>query len=550
MLVSLKVQNYALIEHLEINFSNSFSTITGETGAGKSIILGALGLVLGQRADLNALKDNEKKCVVEAVFLIDKYNLKSLFENLDIDFDIQTIIRREILPSGKSRAFVNDTPINISDLQEIADYLLDIHSQQDTRALETNDFQMFVIDAIASNSSLLNNYSNSLKLYKKLKKELEQLELEKNTLGKEHEYNLFLYNELLLAQLKADEIKILEEELEKLSHVEQINESLLKILQVSHDEGIGVIAQLNECRAAMQKINSYSVEFQEIFQRINSVTIEFEDVLEQIYSINENTTNDPERLEWVSNRLKIIFDLFKKHQVTTIEELLTIQEELKVKTEKIANFDEELNNLKSLLDAKIIDLDKIASAIHDNRKTAIPIFENKMHLLLKELGMPNAKFRIDVESKETYFSNGKDELQFMFSANQGMNFGLLKKVASGGEMSRIMLAIKSVLAEFTNLPSIIFDEIDTGVSGEIALKMAEIMKDMSKNRQVFAITHLPQIASKGLQHFKVFKFDENGSTITQIKLLNQVEREKEIAEMLSGKDFGETALQHARVLLN
>lgn len=550
MLVSLKVQNYALIEHLEINFSNSFSTITGETGAGKSIILGALGLVLGQRADLNALKDNEKKCVVEAVFLIDKYNLKSLFENLDIDFDIQTIIRREILPSGKSRAFVNDTPINISDLQEIADYLLDIHSQQDTRALETNDFQMFVIDAIASNSSLLNNYSNSLKLYKKLKKELEQLELEKNTLGKEHEYNLFLYNELLLAQLKADEIKILEEELEKLSHVEQINESLLKILQVSHDEGIGVIAQLNECRAAMQKINSYSVEFQEIFQRINSVTIEFEDVLEQIYSINESTTNDPERLEWVSNRLKIIFDLFKKHQVTTIEELLTIQEELKVKTEKIANFDEELNNLKSLLDAKIIDLDKIASAIHDNRKTAIPIFENKMHLLLKELGMPNAKFRIDVESKETYFSNGKDELQFMFSANQGMNFGLLKKVASGGEMSRIMLAIKSVLAEFTNLPSIIFDEIDTGVSGEIALKMAEIMKDMSKNRQVFAITHLPQIASKGLQHFKVFKFDENGSTITQIKLLNQVEREKEIAEMLSGKDFGETALQHARVLLN
>lgn len=550
MLVSLKVQNYALIEHLEINFSNSFSTITGETGAGKSIILGALGLVLGQRADLNALKDNERKCVVEAVFLIDKYNLKSLFENLDIDFDIQTIIRREILPSGKSRAFVNDTPINISDLQEIADYLLDIHSQQDTRALETNDFQMFVIDAIASNSSLLNNYSNSLKLYKKLKKELEQLELEKNTLGKEHEYNLFLYNELLLAQLKADEIKILEEELEKLSHVEQINESLLKILQVSHDEGIGVIAQLNECRAAMQKINSYSVEFQEIFQRINSVTIEFEDVLEQIYSINESTTNDPERLEWVSNRLKIIFDLFKKHQVTTIEELLIIQEELKVKTEKIANFDEELNNLKSLLDAKIIDLDKIASAIHDNRKTAIPIFENKMHLLLKELGMPNAKFRIDVESKETYFSNGKDELQFMFSANQGMNFGLLKKVASGGEMSRIMLAIKSVLAEFTNLPSIIFDEIDTGVSGEIALKMAEIMKDMSKNRQVFAITHLPQIASKGLQHFKVFKFDENGSTITQIKLLNQVEREKEIAEMLSGKDFGETALQHARVLLN
>lgn len=550
MLTQLSIKNFALIEQLEMNFSNQFSIITGETGAGKSILLGALGLILGKRADLTSLKDKEQKCIVEAHFQVEKYKLKDFFAQNDLDYEDLTIIRREILPSGKSRAFVNDSPVNLSELEALGSYLIDIHSQHQTRELTEEDYQIQILDAIANHQNILNNYQQTLSKFKSEKNTLKKLLAEKEALAKEADYNSFLLEELLAANLKEDEQAELEIEFEKLNNVELIKENLDKSLVIANEDQIGVIQNLKEIKIALQKIATLSPDFQNLSDRISSVIIEFDDIVSELEAQTDKLINDPERLELVNQKLQTIYNLQKKHNVATVTELLQIQNDLDAKVVLADDLDNQIQNSESQLKELDLVLEESVARISENRKNAIPILVNKMTEIVTQLGMPNARFEFDMKSSEQYLHSGKDQIQMLFSANKGTDFGLLKKVASGGEMSRIMLAIKAVLAEYSKLPTIIFDEIDTGVSGEIAHKMGDIMKKMSEKMQVFAITHLPQIASKGQQHYKVFKFDQGENTISELKLLSKEERVVEIAEMLSGKDISESALTHAKALLN
>lgn len=550
MLQTLHIKNFALIEHLHIDFPDKLSTITGETGAGKSILLGALGLVLGNRADLTSLKDKEQKCVVEAHFSIADYNLREFFEENDMDYEDVTIIRREILPSGKSRAFVNDSPVNLQELQELGSYLIDIHSQQQTRELSDEQYQIQIIDAIAGNASPVEVYKKQLTGYKSIQSQLKKLQEQKEALSKEQDYNSFLLQELLSANLKEGEQTELEAELEKLNNVEFIKESVGRALAIANEEHIGVIQNLKEVKAALQKISGLSPEYSGFFERINSLLIEFDDVADGLSETFDKLTDDPERLELVNQKLQLIYTLQKKHQVSTVEELLAIQESLDNKVVLADELDGNIDKLNG--EAEVIkgQIDETAKNIHEQRKLAIPVLTESITGILAQLGMPNARFNFEVNLSESYYNNGKDTVSLLFSANKGTDFGLLKKVASGGEMSRIMLAVKAVLASYSKLPTIIFDEIDTGVSGEIAHKMGDIMKAMSNGMQVLAITHLPQIAAKGNQHYKVFKSTQGETTVSELKKLSHEERVKEIAEMLSGKDISDSALKHAEALLN
>jgi DNA repair protein RecN (Recombination protein N) len=550
MLTQLSIKNFALIEQLEMNFSNKLSIITGETGAGKSILLGALGLVLGKRADLTSLKDKEQKCVIEAQFQISKYNLKDFFSQNDLDYEDVTIIRREILPSGKSRAFVNDSPVNLNELQELGDFLIDIHSQHQTRELSEEEYQIQILDAIAGNAEIVTEYKASLSEYKAAKSQLKKMISEKESLSKEQDYNSFLLEELLTANLKPGEQSELESIFEKLNNVEFIKEALDKSLAISNEEQIGILQNLKEVKSTLQKIAGLSTEFNELSERISSVVIEFDDISGELAKESEKLVNDPEQLELINQKLQLIYSLQKKHQVATIEELLEIQNDLDSKVVLADDLDSAINKLENELLLKIGVLDKLAATISANRKTAVPVLTERITSILTQLGMPNARFQFEIKATETYNLFGKDEIQLLFSANKGTDFGLLKKVASGGELSRIMLAVKAILADYSKLPTIIFDEIDTGVSGEIAHKMGDIMKGMSGEMQVFAITHLPQIAAKGQQHYKVFKSVQGESTISELKLLSNDERITEIAEMLSGKDISDSALNHAKALLN
>lgn len=550
MITSLSIKNYALIEKLSIDFSKGFSIITGETGAGKSIILGALGLVLGKRADLTSLKNKEEKCIIEAQFEISKYNLKDFFEANDLDYEDDTIIRREILPSGKSRAFINDSPVNLQELQDLSLFLIDIHSQQQTQELSDETVQFKIIDAIANNADTILEYQKLLKAYKSDKSKLNALLKKQSDSGKEQEYNTFLLNELVAAKLKSGEQEELEAEFEKLNNVEVIKEAIDKSLVIANEEQFGVFHNLNEIKASLQKIAPFSAEYQSLFERITSVAIEFDDVSGELQNASEKLLNDPERLELTSQKLQLIYNLQKKHQVVTVDELLQIQTNLENAVIELGNIEEEITLLTNSIAQKVEELDAFSAAIHQNRATAIPVLSNKLISILETLGMPNVRFNIELLPSENYFQNGKDELQFLFSANKGTDFGLLKKVASGGEMSRIMLAVKAILAQYSKLPTLIFDEIDTGVSGEIAIRMGEIMKEMSKNMQIFAITHLPQIAAKGDSHFKVFKSTVDNDTQSELKLLLPNERITEIAQMLSGANISDSALNHAKELLN
>jgi DNA repair protein RecN (Recombination protein N) len=550
MLLSLSVQNYALIEQLNINFTNQFATITGETGAGKSILLGALGLIMGNRADLSSLKDKEKKCVVEASFEVSKYKLQPLFAANDLDYEDTTIIRREILPSGKSRAFINDTPVNLSELQILAENLIDIHSQQQTRELEQQNYQISILDAISSNSVNLKQYSVLLSDFKQKSKELEVAIAEKNALFTAQEYNSYLLNELIQIGLQPNEQAELEEELLSLNNSELISETLAKLVSNANDEQFGFINALKECKNAFHKIANFSTYYSELYERLNSSLIELEDITDTSFNLAEKNVYNPERLEFISGRLQTIYDLQKKHQVSTIEDLIEIRNQLDEKVLLVDNLEEKINKLNTYLSAKTSELNKVATSITESRSKAIPVFIDKVSSILFQLGMPDSQFKMELIASNQFLSNGKDELEVLFSANKGTSLGSFKKVASGGEMSRIMLAIKSVLADFSQLPTILFDEIDTGVSGEIALKMGEIMKKMSANLQVFAITHLPQIASKGYAQYKVSKETIAENTISKIVKLNNEERIVEIAEMLSGKQITDSALTHAKTLLN
>jgi DNA repair protein RecN (Recombination protein N) len=550
MLLALSIKNYALIEHLEVDFSNQFSIITGETGAGKSILLGALGLVLGNRADLSSLKDDQQKCVIEAQFQLSKYQLQTVFESNDLDYDDNTIIRREILPTGKSRAFVNDSPVNLQQLQDLATYLIDIHSQNETRALVNEAYQIEVLDLLAQNETFLKQYQNELKQYKSLQKQYNQLVFDKDSLVKEQEYNRFLLEELLQTNLTSGEQEILEEELEKLINVEFIKENLDKILAVANEEQIGLLSLLNETKQAFVKIQGFSISFKDLSERITSIGIEFQDVLDETFREKDKIVNDPERLEWVQNKLQAIYILQKKHQVTSVDDLLVIQNQLGEKVVLVDELDTTIQKLEQEIASQLENVTELANSISNQRKTVAPKLTAEMEVILTQLGMPDAHLVFDFQKANSFLATGNDLVTLQFSANKGMNLGTLKKVASGGEMSRIMLALKAVLANYSNLPTIIFDEIDTGVSGEIAIKMGEIMKAMSQRLQVFAITHLPQIAAKGNQHYKVFKFNQGETTISELKQLTENERITEIAEMLSGKAITDSAIVHAKALLN
>lgn len=549
MLTSLSIKNYTLIENLNVDFSGGFSVITGETGAGKSMLLGALGLVLGKRADLSSLKNEEEKCVIEAVFSVEKYGLKAFFEENDLDFESETIIRREILPTGKSRAFVNDSPVNLQQLEELGNVLMDIHSQHQTRELSEEKYQFEVLDILAENEAVLSEYSQKLSEYKKHKKTLEQAQIKLSESLKERDFDLFVFNELNDANLKENQQQELEIEYEKLNNTEAIKEVLSKTINLSDNEIGGVLQNLNEIKSSFSKIADFSESYKEISERINSVQIELSDILQEVNNLSESVFDNPEQAQQIGERLQLLYDLQKKHKVNSVEELIEIKDSLEEKVVSVDELTSIIEKTQKLIAQNQTELDKIALTLHQNRKIAIEIFDGKITVLLSELGMSNARFDIKLIATEDYFSNGKDKIEFLFSANKGGNFGLLKKTASGGELSRIMLATKAILAEYKAMPTIIFDEIDTGVSGEIALKMAQIMQQMSKNRQVISITHLPQIASKGNNHYKVYKSVTKIDTVSDLKLLSNQERIEEIAEMLSGKDFSESALSHAKTLL-
>ncbi len=550
MITSLSIKNYALIEKLAIDFSKGFSIITGETGAGKSIILGALGLVLGKRADLTSLKNKEDKCVIEAYFDISKYNLLPFFEANDLDYEDETIIRREILPSGKSRAFINDSPVNLQELQELSLFLIDIHSQHQTQELSEEKVQFEIIDAIADNQENILEYQLLLKSYKLDKSKLNALLKKQSESSKEQDYNTFLLDELVLVQLKSGEQETLESDFEKLNNVEIIKESIDKSLAIANEEQIGVMHNLKEIKISLQKIASFSPEYHSLLERISSLTIEFDDISDELNRCSEKLINDPEQLDLISQKLQLLYNLQKKHQVSSVDELIEIQTNLENTVLELGNMEEEITALTNSIHNKTKSLDTLSAMIHKKRRDSIPVLSQKLISILETLGMPNVRFKMDINTTSTYFENGKDELQFLFSANKGTDFGLLKKVASGGEMSRIMLAVKAILAKYSKLPTLIFDEIDSGVSGEIANRMGEIMKEMSQTMQIFAITHLPQIASKGTAHFKVSKSTIGESTQSELKLLSNEERVVEIAQMLSGNVITDSALNHAKALLN
>ena len=550
MLVSISIKNYALINELHIDFSSGLSIITGETGAGKSILLGALGLVLGNRADSSSLKNTTTKCVVEAIISIDTYSLQDFFETEDIDYESNTILRREILPSGKSRAFVNDTPVTLLVLTALRARLIDIHSQHQTLQVSDQQFQFQLMDAVANNESKLASYKSGLASYTKEKKRLEEIQLAQREASLQYDYNSHLYNELLEAKLLEDEQELLEEKLDKINNVEEIKQNLSEALQLTTDENIGIQNLLFSLEQKLAKIASYSGEYQELLDRISSVKIESDDIIGEIETAYESVDFNPTEAEQLNDRLQLIYNLQKKHYVNTISELLTIQSELFKKVNTVENAEQSLLDQETIVKGIANKLDAVALKISDARSKIILKLSKQLADILADLGMPHARFQIKNTLSENYYKNGKDSLEFLFSANKGGQYGELKKVASGGELSRVMLAIKKILSENSQLPTIIFDEIDSGVSGEISNKMAHIMSQMSQKMQVITITHLPQIAAKGNQHYKVFKEEVNNITTTNLKQLSEDERIVEIAEMLSGKNISDSALTHAKELLN
>ncbi|MBS1534833.1 MAG: DNA repair protein RecN [Bacteroidetes bacterium] len=550
MIQSLSIQNFALIEQLKMDFSPGFTIITGETGAGKSILLGALGLVLGKRADLSSLKNKEEKCVIEAHFDISAYDLKEFFAENDLDYENISILRREILPSGKSRAFINDTPVNLQELQALGEQLIDIHSQHETRELSENQYQFEMLDSFSGNGSELTQYQEQLKIYKSQVQNLRQFESDLKQMQQEFDYHQFLLQELQQISLTDINQSEMESQLEQLSHVEFIKENLHKAYAAANDEQFGVLHLLHEMKSAIQKVAGFSSRFASLNERLESSFIELKDVASEIEQSGDELVLDPKKAEEIEQKLQSLYALQKKHQVTSVAELIEIQKTLEQKVLAVDHAQEQIETLQNAIDLAQNKLDEIANRISQNRQKAAHDLTRQLHEMLAQLGMPNARFKIDIALTEEYFSNGKDQLQFLLSANLGSDYGLLRKVASGGELSRIMLSVKAILAKYTQLPTIIFDEIDTGVSGEIANQMGQIMNQMSQQMQVFVITHLPQIAAKGNQHFKVFKTTNNQKTTTEIKALDKEQRITEIAQMLSGAEVSESALNHAKSLLN
>lgn len=550
MITSLVIKNFALIEDIRVEFQKGLTVITGETGAGKSILLDALGLLLGDRADLRSVKDSTQKCIVEGHFLIENYDMLSLFGENDLDYEPNTIIRREILPSGKSRVFVNDTPVTLTQLQALGVRLVDIHSQHQTMEIVSEEFQLEVIDILAQNSQEIKLYHTELNAYRLIVSELKTLQGEKETSSRELEYNNFLYKELEEASLKNLKQDELEEIYETLNNSEEIQDAFLEVDKILSEEQIGVLESAKQARIILSRIRTYSVVYDKHWERLNSIVIELEDFFDELQVSSNKIEADPQMLSQVNEKLQMLYKLQQKHGVASVVELVKIQDALETKINKTLNLDseiKELENKKELLKKNVFD---VAKRIHHNREKAIPGLKLQLEEILGPLGLQNANFHFQLEETKDFRKNGIDTLDLLFSANKGLAPGSIKKIASGGEMSRIMLAIKAVLGKYKKLPTIIFDEIDTGVSGEIANKMADIMKEMSRGVQLFSITHLPQVAAKGEHHLKVYKEDNNDITVTQLKHLNPEERILEIAEMLGGKNVSTAAMANAKELLN
>lgn len=558
MLTSIHIENFALIDALDLDLNTGLTTITGETGAGKSILLGALGLVLGNRADLSAVRDTTRKCVVETYFNLAGHELHSLFEELDLDYDQQTVLRREILPSGKSRAFVNDTPVTLNQLSALGVYLIDVHSQHQTMQLSGDAFQINVLNAYikeqTKNTSqpatkLFEDYAALLLTFNKTHKELKQLQKEESTLVKEYEYNSFLLEELEAVQLDRLDISTLEEESTQLSNVESIASSFNETTALLSTEETGIIDQLRAVQKKLNQVGAYANAYANLSERSNSILLELEDLAAAIESQADRVEANPERLEEVNNFIAVIENLLRKHHVATINDLIIYRDELASKVLNTQGLSKKLKTLQSQLDSLKEQLLKLAGTIHDLRTTHAPAFEKEILETTHALGMPDAQFKVHLEPSQEFLSSGMETVSFKFTANKGTSLQALDKAASGGELSRLMLAIKALLSRCMRLPTVIFDEIDTGVSGVIASKMATIMQHMSQTMQVITITHLPQIAAAGEEHLFVKKKIINDRTVSQIALLTASDRVEELAQMLSGGIISDAARENARELL-
>ncbi|QNL50418.1 DNA repair protein RecN [Olivibacter sp. SDN3] len=549
MLSRLSIRNYALIDKLDIQPSNGLNILTGETGAGKSIILGALSLILGQRAESKYFYKQDQKCIIEGFFHINDYHLKPFFEEQDLDYEEETILRREISADGKSRAFINDSPVNLAILKSLGERLIDIHSQHATLEINNENFQLLTLDSVANNNSLLNRYQEIFKRYKQVDHTLKSLLEDVKQAQTEADYHRFLYEELSTANLSADEQEALEQEQNQLSHAEEIKRALLAAKYLFTEQEQPIIPNLKEALQHVQQAAQYIPDLNELTQRLDSTFIEIKDIAEEIERTEQGVLFDESRLSEVNDRLSFIYQLQQKHHVNTVEELLAIQQDLENKLAKLSSNDEEVTALQHQLEALKKESDDLATELSVARQRIIPIVQQEIIHILKDVGIPNSTLNIELTRTDHLRPSGIDTVRFLFSANKGQQPQPLNKVASGGELSRLMLAIKSLIAKTSALPTIIFDEIDTGISGEVALRVGNVMEEMAKNMQVIAISHLPQIASKGETHYQVYKADDQDKTRTNMRKLNADERIFEIAQMLSGSIPGEAAIQHAKELL-
>ncbi len=549
MLQKLSIRNYALIDSLDIEFDKGLNIITGETGAGKSIILGALSLILGQRAESKYFFNHDKKCVIEGNFTLADENLKGLFEENDLDFSNESILRREISIDGKTRSFINDTPVNLSILKQIGEKLIDIHSQHATQEINDTDFQLLIVDALANHKSLLTDYRRGFKKLKHDSSLLKKLVAEADEARNKQDYEQFLFNELEQAKLQDGEQEDLELELERLNHAETIKRALLTTSGLISEGEPSALQILKEASLQLQSIEKFDPAINVLYERLCSSIIEIKDITDEVSGIEENTIHSADRLEIVNQRLDLFYSLQQKHRVANNTELLAFQKQLEENLNKLLSSDEHIENLQKEIDQLQKVLLQQAGQLSANRKKAIKVVEEQTSLTLKRVGMLNAKLVLDQRVFSELNKDGLDEINLLFTANAGQAPAPVNKVASGGELSRLMLAIKALLAKHTSLPTIIFDEIDTGISGETALKVGEVISDLGQNMQVISITHLPQIAAKGRSHYYVHKHEDRGKTTTAIRKLKQEERIEVIAEMLSGKNPGASAIENAKELL-
>ena len=550
MLTKISIKNFALIDKIEIDFSNGFSTITGDTGSGKSILLNALSLLTGKRADHNSLKDNNIKCIIEAEFCLSKLNIKHVFDENNLDYFDQTILRREILPSGKSRSFVNDTPANLEIMKSIGEKLIDIHTQHESLMLSNDYFFFSLIDNLSEQQNIVKNFSENLLFYKEQSLELEKLNRLNISLKNDYDYNLYILNELLNSKLVLGEQEEIESKLKMLKNSEEIRTSLEQIDSLLYLDESSIENKIIVLNSIISNISKYSDNYLEIKDRIESILIELDDIKTELNTPTLDFSNDSSELERMELRINIIYNLQKKHSVNSVAELIKKTNKLQLQLQKNENIEIDIENLQNEIVLKESLLDEQSKKISISRKKILPKLKLDIESILNHLGMENASFNFNVNDAKDYNKFGKNTIEVMFSSNKGIEYAPLFKVASGGELSRILLSIKSILSSHSKLPTMIFDEIDTGISGEMSNAMANIMLGMSKNMQIIAITHLPQIAAKGDHHFNVYKHDNFGITNTKIKKLNFNERVDEIAKMLSGDILSDSALVHARELLN